>query len=142
MGDDSFFGGYGFDLIRGGSGGDRLYGGDAIDPLFGNESDDSISGGRGDDSFFNGGDGPDLLFGKSSRTFLAGGAGNDISITGDGNCGFGCSGQDWFLFDGHSLGSGGSGGPIVRDFDGVSQNDANGADKLVFASGLETDSFA
>ncbi|MEQ8654720.1 MAG: hypothetical protein RIC87_19805, partial [Kiloniellales bacterium] len=44
--------------------------------------------------------------------------------------------------DGTPLGTGGSGGPTVRDFDGELVNGANGEDKLVFATGLETGSFA
>ncbi|MEQ8653772.1 MAG: hypothetical protein RIC87_15020, partial [Kiloniellales bacterium] len=32
--------------------------------------------------------------------------------------------------------------PIIRDFDGELVNGANGEDKLVFATGLETGSFA
>ncbi len=36
---------------------------------------------------------------------------------------------------------GGSGGPVIRDFDGELANGANGEDKLVFAIGLEVGSF-
>ncbi len=50
----------------------------------------------------------------------------------------GGSGEDAFLFNDSNLGSG---GPVIRDFDGVSANGANGEDKIVYATGLGGGSF-
>jgi Ca2+-binding RTX toxin-like protein len=65
LGDDRFFGGYGFDVAMGGLGQDMLYGGNDGDRLFGGDGNDSLYGGYGDD-------------------YLAGGAGNDALFGGDG----------------------------------------------------------
>ncbi|MEQ8654521.1 MAG: hypothetical protein RIC87_18780 [Kiloniellales bacterium] len=95
---------------------------------------DTILGISGQDYLYGeGGAGDDSMLGES---------GSDTLEMRDEGAAFGGSGTDSFRFNGDSLGSGGTGGPVLRDFDGVSANAANGEDKLVFATGLETGSFA
>ncbi len=109
--------------------------------LIGNTEANSLQGLVGDDRIF-GGAGDDVLAGGSGTDQLRAHSGADTLMMESGNAAFGGSGADWFLFDGSNLGSGGTGRPILRDLDGVSLGAGNGADKLVFASGLEVGSFA
>ncbi len=92
---------------------------------------DRIKGGAGDDRLFGGADG-DLL---------EGGSGADTLLVESGDSAFGGSGADRFRFDGDPIGGAGSAGASIGDFDGVLANAANGADKLVFATGLESGGF-
>ncbi len=110
----------------------NIYGNSAANTLVGLGGDDRIFGLDGDDSL-SGGSGSDQLRGKS---------GNDTLPMEIGNLLFGASGADSFFFDGGNLTPDGSGAAVVRDFDGISLGAGNGEDNLIFASGLETGSFA
>ncbi|MEO1193736.1 MAG: hypothetical protein AAFY02_18415 [Pseudomonadota bacterium] len=59
-----------------------------------------------------------------------------------GDVAFGGSGGDSFCFTKVRLGVGGSGGPMIRDFEGELLNAANGDYKLVFATELEVGTVA
>ncbi len=58
------------------------------------------------------------LRGRTGADLVTGGLGNDLL--------FGESGSGQFFFNGANIGNGGSGGPILRDFDGFLANAANG----------------
>ena len=107
----------------------------------GNSGDNQLSGFSGDD-LLEGNDGGDALSGGSGFDRLEGDSGQDSLLMDEAEVLFGGSSGNLFRFDGNALGSGGPGGPAVRDFDRVLLNAANGEDKLVFSSGLETGSFA
>ena len=125
-----------------GGGADIDGGGNALDnSLEGNRGSNELRGYAGADRLF-GALGDDTLFGGQHGDRLEGSSGADTLYVGEGDTLFGGSGGDWFRFNGNPTGSGGSGGPVIRDFDGVSLNAANGADKLVFATGVESGSFA
>ncbi len=116
-------------------------GNDLGNTLEGNSGDNRLRGLAGDDVLV-GGDGDDLLFGGGGADRFEGESGNDTMSLGNGDVAIGGSGMDQFRFGAAQLGSNGSGGPIIRDFDGVLVNGANSEDKLVFTTGLETGSFA
>ena len=127
----------------------RLDGGSETLNAAGNGVDNAIEGNNGanllrglggDDTLF-GGNGDDLLSGGSGLDRLRGEAGADTLLMASLDEAFGGSGGDAFFFDGTTLGNAGSGGPTVRDFDGVSLGAGEGEDKLVFATGLEVGSF-
>ncbi|MEQ8651519.1 MAG: calcium-binding protein, partial [Kiloniellales bacterium] len=109
--------------------------------LEGNTGANRLSGLSGDDRV-QGWHGDDLLYGGSGEDRLDGESGNDTLFMESGDAAFGGSGMDSFLFDGQALGSNGADGPVVRDLDGALVNAGNGADKLVFATGLEAGNFA
>ncbi len=145
-GDDFVYGGTGNDqTLRGdhlGSGDDAiLLGRSGRDLLLGDCGDNALRG-RGGDNQIQGDLGDDSLDGGIGDDFLEGGSGSDSLLMNSGDEAFGGSGADSFLFDGTPLGNAGSGGPVIRDFDGVSVGGADGEDKLVFATGLEVGAFA
>ncbi len=92
----------------------------------GNTGDNSLAGFGGDDRL-SGGNGGDVLEGRSGADTLAMESGNQL---------FGGSSSDSFFFDGRDLGSGGSGGLEIVDFDG------SAGERLVSASGLKVSSFS
>ncbi|MEO1193734.1 MAG: calcium-binding protein [Pseudomonadota bacterium] len=107
----------------------------------GNSGNNTLRGLDGDD-LIEAGEGADRLIGGLGSDRLEGESGADTIALGDGDVAFGGSGADSFFFNGAGLGSSGSGGPVIRDFDGERANAGNGEDKLVFATGLEVGSFA
>ncbi|MEQ8655654.1 MAG: calcium-binding protein, partial [Kiloniellales bacterium] len=109
--------------------------------VLGNTGDNRLAGNQGVDHII-GGDGDDTLFGGAGGDRMDGDSGADTLAIGQDDAAFGGAGADEFRFNGANLGFGGSGGPVIRDFDGVSANGANGEDKLVYATGLEVGSFA
>ncbi len=127
--------------LQGGEGALNGAGNSLDNRLLGNTEANAMAGLAGDDRLF-GADGDDDLSGGSGSDQLRAHSGTDTLAMESGNAVFGGSGADAFLFDGSEVGTVGSGRPIVRDFDGVSAGAANGADKLVFATGLEVGSFA
>jgi len=99
----------------------HLEGNTAANRLAGNQGVDRIEAGAGDDTVFGGGDG-DTMAGESGADTLA--IGKDDLV-------YGGSGQDWFLFRSGALTSGTQ---RIADLDG--------GDRLVFATGFETGTFA
>ncbi len=117
-------------------------GGNGLDnSLQGNEADNDLHGFRGDDRL-SGGSGDDRLFGGLGFDRLEGQSGDDTLVLRSGDVAFGGAGEDSFRFTGESLGEGGSGGPVIRDFDGAILGAGKGADKLVFLTGVERGTFA
>jgi len=112
-----------------------------LNTIEGNSGANVLRGLGGSDSM-RAGDGDDLLFGGAEVDRMRGESGADTILLQTGDIAFGVSSQDAFRFNGEELGLGGTGGPAIRDFDGVSANAANGEDKLVFATGLEVGTFA
>ncbi len=125
-------GGFGNIDGRGNSLDNTIEGNSGKNTLRGNGGDDRILAGEGNDALY-GGQGEDRMEGES---------GNDNIRMGSGDVAFGGPGKDDFIFSGASLGMAGSDGPVIRDFDGVTANDANGEDKIVYATGLEVGSFS
>ncbi len=82
------------------------------------------------------------LFGGGQTDRMQGESGQDSLFMGQGDVAFDRTDEDCFVFSGGTLGADGSGGPVIRDFDGVRLNGANGEDSFVFKSGLEVGSFA
>ncbi len=107
----------------------------------GNSGSNTLRGLTGDDILL-GGQGNDELFGGIGADRFEGGAGADTLRMATGDIAFGGAGMDEFRFGAAPLGNNDTGGPIIRDFNGVSANGANGEDKIVFNTGLETGSFA
>ncbi|MEO1193394.1 MAG: calcium-binding protein [Pseudomonadota bacterium] len=117
-------------------------GGNGLDnSIQGNDGDNDLRGFTGADTL-SARDGDDRLFGGGDGGTMEGESGNDTLYMGQDDVAFGGSGMDNFRFNGASLGFGGSGGPVIRDFDGEDFPGGNGEDKLVFATGLEVGSFA
>ncbi len=100
--------------------------------LAGNQGADHLLGGRGADTLF-GGNGGDRMEGEG---------GADTLNLGAFDTAFGGSGGDAFRFSSPSLAATGTGGPVIADFDGEVMGKGNGADKLVFATGLEVGVFS
>ncbi len=100
--------------------------------LIGNENDNTLIGNSGDN----------ILRGLGGADEIEAGAGDD-RVLGDGAGDLlkGESGTDTIAMGTADTVFGGSDGPVIRDFDGVSSGAANGADKLVFVTGLEIGSF-
>jgi len=109
--------------------------------ITGNSGDNVLRGLSGNDSILARAGNDDLFGGPRVDPFEGASGAHTIHLA-TGDVAFGGSGKDDFLFSGAPLGNAGSGGPVVRDFDGVLANGANGQDKLVFATGLEVGSFA
>ncbi|GAB5471801.1 MAG: calcium-binding protein [Rhodospirillales bacterium] len=123
-------------------GGDIAGGGNSLDnTILGNNANNVLRGFGGED-VIEGGDGDDRLFGGAEIDRLYGGSGSDLILMQEGDVVFGGADADSFRFNGDTLGKFGSGGPVIRDFDGERLNAGNGEDKLVFDTGLETGTFA
>ncbi|GAB5469650.1 MAG: hypothetical protein Kilf2KO_26800 [Rhodospirillales bacterium] len=105
----------------------------------GNGLDNSLEGNSGDNRL-QGAAGDDIIAGGLGDDSLLGGSGADLLLLGQGDRAFGGSGADSFRFDGQSQGTSGGDGPRLQDFEGSLLG--GGADKLVFATGLESGSFA
>lgn len=107
----------------------------------GNSGANRLAGNQGADHLL-GGQGGDLLFGGQGGDLMEGEGGSDTINMGADDTAFGGNGSDDFRFNGAALSTTGSGGPLIGDFDGVRLGKANGADTLLFATGLEVGSFA
>ncbi len=107
----------------------------------GNSASNRLAGNQGADHLLGGGGG-DILFGGNGGDTLEGGGGSDTLFVGKDDTAFGGTGGDDFRFNSGALGVDGSGGPLIGDFDGEGLGRQNGADKLVFATGLESGSFS
>ncbi len=116
-------------------------GNDLDNTVQGNSGNNLLRGLTGNDTLI-GGLGDDDLFGGPGADRFEGGGGADTLHLATGDVAFGGSGKDDFYFNGDPLGDGGTGGPVLRDFDGELVNAANGEDKLVFTTGLEVGAFA
>ncbi|MEQ8654390.1 MAG: calcium-binding protein [Kiloniellales bacterium] len=113
--------------------GDALLRGNSLDNLLiGNDGDNRLVGLQGDDRLV-GEDGDDTLAGGGGSNALSGGSGEDLLRVGRQDDAYGGSGADSFRFNGDEKAGGDL---IIQDF-----SQAEG-DKLVFASGLETGTFA
>lgn len=113
--------------------GDALLRGNELDNLLiGNASDNRLFAVTGDDHV-EGGDGNDTLSGGIGENAVYGGSGQDLLRLGSQDQAFGGSAADSFVFNGNEAPGGGL---FIRDF-----SQAEG-DKLVFATGLESGSFA
>ncbi len=124
--------GFGSIAATGNSLDNRVEGNTGANRLAGNQGSDHLLGGGGGDTLF-GGQGGDTMRGQG---------GVDTLNIGAFDTAFGGSGADFFRFNGAALSSTGSGGPLIADFDGVNLGKANGADTLLFATGLEVGTFA
>ncbi len=127
--------------LFGEGGSDSLYGMRGSDRLFGAANSDQLFGDVGTDRLYGGGH-ADTLSGGSGNDTLYGGGGNDTLDLSNQDLARGGPGVDRFLLDGDEVGSNGSGGPVIADFSGQLLNPGQGPDRLVFAAGLESGSFA
>ncbi len=120
----------------------RMQGGAGNIDGVGNDLGNSLQGNSGDNALF-GGAGNDTIWGRDGLDQLYGGRGSDTLDLENLDTAFGGSSKDSFFFDGDEVGNGaGSGGPVIGDFQGQRVNGSSGLDRLVFATGLETGSFA
>jgi Ca2+-binding RTX toxin-like protein len=141
VGNDTYTGGSGIDIVFGGDGNDRIDGGAGFDFLVGGNGDDTVDGMTDDDVVFGGpgdddltgGAGNDRLESEGGDDIFRGGADNDSIFGGDGNDQlFGEGGDDELNGEnGEDLLDGGDANDVLR---GGADNDrlvgGNGDDLL------------
>ncbi len=124
--------------LTGNTGDNALFGAAGDDSLRGQDGSDQLFGGSGDD-LVKGGNNADILSGGSGSNTLMGQKGDDSLDLSEGDTALGGPGSDLFVFDGDETAPG---GPTIADFHGVIFDAGAEQDRLVFAEGLETGSFA
>ncbi len=107
----------------------------------GNTGANRLAGNQGADHLLGGGGG-DTLFGGQGGDTMEGEGGSDTLNLGAFDTAFGGLGADSFLVRTPNLAPTGTGAPLIGDFDGEILGKGNGADKLVFATGLEVGNFS